>query len=55
MLRLQIPDSTAHIPDDILSLPVFAESLREEVVGSIDDMKWSEIGSLESSLIEWDQ
>ena len=55
VLDLEIAHTTAHIPDNILTLPVVSESLGELVIGSVDDMEWSVIGSFETPLINRDE
>lgn len=55
MLHFEIPDTTAHIPDDIFFLPVVSEGRGESVIGLVYDMERRIIGSLEAPLIEWDQ
>ena len=55
MLDLQIADSTAHIPDDILSLPVCPERLCELVIGSIHDGKRCVVCALEAPFVRRDE
>lgn len=55
MFDFQISDTTAHIPDDIIFLPVITKSLCQSIIGFIDDMKGRVVRSLETAFIEWDQ
>ena len=55
VLHFEIADATAHIPHDILLLPVDTECLCELIISLIYDMEGCIVGSLEAPLIEGDE
>jgi len=55
VLYFEVTDTTTHIPDDVVFLPVISEGLSEFIIRLVYDMQWSVIGSFKASLIEWNQ